>query len=1226
MRIGAGYRRVVKSAMKAFKILAIALGAVAFLVLVGAAVAFTSGFQTWAVRKATAGQPGLTIEIGRVAAGLSAADLTDLRVVKDGVVITAKSVSAKYSAWDYLTKKRVNVELVSVPDLLVDLRNATPPKPAATTTAAPAASAAAGNAGGAPAKKTNSAGAAPAPFDGLLRQAQLPLEVRVVSLAVKGRALLPHEQAVAFDLQVAGIETGQRGKVEWKVDFTDAQKAAPLQALRAAGSLALHIASDRRIDLIEIAATATAEGPQLPRDQIKLEAKAEQAAAGGNESYTVSVGLVRAGAVEPLLSSRTEFQTAARQFAGTWEIGVRSEQLTAILSGFGLPDLAVKGAGKFTLKPDTAAVTASGDLKVDVAHLEKISPDLAAIGGVQLQTSFDGAFADNVVRLESFQLEATAADGKKLAQVNTVQRIGFSLADKRVSLADPKAELARISVQALPLAYAQPFAKPLVIESGDLSLVLAVEAEADGSHVRVRTIEPVTLRTVTLRSGNQKVADRVTISVRPRVDYSAARVIAELADLKISMPDGDAVAGVVNADITNLATTPIIAFSAQLQAKIVAALKPYLPGELNLGPLTMKAALEGQLEGQTLRLSKAVKTVTRDNNVLLASVELQQPVAVDLKKPAFSVPNPAATAARLRLGEVPLAWAEAFVPKSKFAGVVSGASLEVSFRGADDITVKTAEPIILRGAGVTMDGKALTQSLDLSAEFTATKKGDIIAYDLRRAEVKQGNLSLASVTVAGEMKPGAKLNVSAKGNLAVDLAALLGQPALAPYATLSRGKLTTTFEATIGDVIRAKAAVATQNLTARQNSAALGDLDLSLNVEMKTDGSGTVTLPLTLVTGGRRSDLKLDGTFAHTARANSFNGKISSDQLVADDFQALAALAPASPLEAKPAATPPRAPAKNPATRPSVAPVVTRDAAPVWKGVNGKVELDVKKILYGRDYAISGVRGTATITDARLALDGLEGKFKENPFKITAGVTFAEQRAQPYALTGDVNVTNLDLGEILRAANPNEKPAIETKVTVLAKLNGNGATLPDLAQNAYGQFDVSGSAGVLWGLAGKPKVAEAVGAISSLLGAYGKAKGSDNTVAVSELTGEINEMRFDKFTARIDRGTDLNLKVTAFEFISPTKRVTGTGSITYRKGVTLMEQPLKLEAVLAGKDSFARLLNQAQLLGGAQDDKGYSTMRRAFSVGGTAAKPDSSQLWLVIGEAAARAAVGTFLR
>ena len=557
---------------------------------------------------------------------------------------------------------------------------------------------------------------------------------------------------------------------------------------------------------------------------------------------------------------------------------------------------------------------------------------------------------------------------------------------------------------------------------------------------------------------------------------------------------------------------------------------------------------------------------------------------------------------------------------------LGGVSLEVSVRSVDDVTVTTTEPIAVRALSVTMDGAAIAQSLDLAAEFTATKKGDVIAYDLRRAEVKQGNISLASVTVAGEMKPGAKLSVSAKGNLAADLAALLGQPVLAPYATISRGKLTTVFEATIGDLIRAKAAVATQALTARQNNAALGDLDLSLNVEMKTDGGGTVTLPLTLVTGGRRSDLKLDGTFAHTAATTTFNGKISSDQLVADDFQALAALAalaPASPPEAKPAATPPRVPAKNPATRPSVAPVVTRDAAPVWKGVNGKVELDVKKILYGRDYAISGVRGTATITDARLALDGLEGKFKENPFKITAGVTFAEQRAQPYALTGDVNVTNLDLGEILRAANPNEKPAIETKVTVLAKLNGNGATLPDLAQNAYGQFDVSGSAGVLRGLG---KKGEAVGVASSLLGLLGQAKGSNTTVAVAELTAQLNEMRFDKFTMRVDRGADLNLKLTALEFISAAMRVTGTGSITYQKGVPIDQQPLQVDVKLAGKDHMSLLLNKAGLLDGKQDEKGYATMSRAFSVSGTAAKPDSSQLWRIIGEAAARAAVGTFLR
>jgi len=243
----------------------------------------------------------------------------------------------------------------------------------------------------------------------------------------------------------------------------------------------------------------------------------------------------------------------------------------------------------------------------------------------------------------------------------------------------------------------------------------------------------------------------------------------------------------------------------------------------------------------------------------------------------------------------------------------------------------------------------------------------------------------------------------------------------------------------------------------------------------------------------------------------------------------------------------------------------------------------------------------------------------------TAGITFAASKPQPYALTAAANVANLDIGEILRAANPSERPALETKVSVDAKLSGNGATLPTLLEGTYGQFDVGGTKGTLRALGNKGK---AVGALSSVVGLLGALQGSDTTVASAELAGELNEMPFDKFTAHVDRGADLDLKLTALEFISPSMRLTGTGGITYQKGVPIDQQPLRVELQLAGKEHLAYVLNKAALLAavqddtgthGKQDEKGYYLLKTTFILDGTLAKPDSSQLWSLIGQAAARA-------
>ncbi len=1182
--------------MKALKILAIVAGVVVVLLTLVVVLAFTPSIQTWAARKALAGQPGMTGEIGRVAAGFSDADVRDVRIVKDGMVISVTGLTAKYSAWDYISNGRINVDQVSVRELVVDMRNAT----AASTSSSPAQTGGGSAVPSTPAatgtKQTpapsgpGASTASKAPFNGLLSQAQLPFDVRVAKLDISGRALLPDDQTATFELKGANIETGQRGKLEWRIDFADPKPAAALAGLRSTGTADVHVTGDRRIDLVEIDANATATGPKLPKDQLRLTAKAEQPKAGGDEDYEVNVGFDRSGRLERILGSKAHYQSAQREFAGDWQVNVRTEQLAAILAGLGLPEVAANGAGKFTFKVDTGAASASGNLEGDVSALEKISPELKQIGAVRFTTSFDGGLADGTAKLEKFQLVTTMRDGVKLAEISLAQRVGFNLETKRVAIANTQSELARIAIQALPLAWAQPFVKAVTIDRGDLSMVLAIEAEADGSRIRVRSVESLALRNVTVRSGDKKLVDQVTLTAKPQVDYSATHIVAGLVDLSVSMPSGDALTGQLNADVTELATTPRIAFTTQLQAKVVAALKPYLP--LDPGPLAVSIVTEGRIQGDVLQLAKANATVNRDNGALLTAFELQQPLTANLAKASATVPQPAATAARVRLGEVPLAWAEAFVANAKFAGVVSGATLEISFRSPEDVTVVTAEPLILRGVGATMEGKAMVQALDLHAELTATKRGDAITFELRKMELTQGKSSLLGLTASGEAQLKAKLILVAKGNLDADVAALMKQPAAAQFATLTRGRLTTAFEANVGETIQAKATVAARNLVARQNNQALGDLEMTISANVKADGSGTVTMPLTLARANRKSDLAIDATFGQSADKKSFlfTGKVASNQLFVDDFQPLAALAPAGEKPKTPA----------PTTKP------TRDAQPFWAGAQGKVQMDLIRVVSGPTYVVSPLRGSAIITPSQITLEGLEGRFNENPFKSNATITFNAQQPKPYTLVGSADVTNFDVGAILRTSNPKEKPAMETKLNVTARLNGNGATIGDLATNIYGKFDLTGSQGVLRAL-GRRTEAASIG--STVLGLAGALTGSNQTSAIAEVTAAFAELKFDTFKMQVERGADLAFKLTNIEFISPIMRTSGSGSIANRPNVPVENQPMDIKLQFGAKGQLAQLLAKAGALGNQQDEKGYQLLQRTFAVGGTPANPNSKALW-----------------
>ena len=959
--------------MKALKIVGLVLGGIALLAVLIAGVAFVPAVQTWAVRKAAAGRPGLKLEIGRVAAGLSATEIRDLRLVQDGLVVIAKRVIINYSTWDYLTRKRVNIDRIEAQGLVVDTRQM---RAAASTVSAPVA------------VVPIPAAVPRAPvFLGLLRLAQLPMDVRLANLAVDGRAELPGDRAVDFTLQGGGIEIGRRGQLAWKIDFSDPTTAASLRALHANGVIGLHLAADCRIDVFDLENTMTAEGPKMPPDGVRLELKAEQAAPGANELYTTRVSLVRAAQTEPVFNSRVEYVAGGHKLEGTWDLAIRSDQLAPLLAGLGLPEASARGAGRFSFQPDTATAFANGELNVRVAGLEKLGAQFTVVGPLQLHVAFDGGFANNVARLNQLEVELGTEAGRKLLHVGTAQALVFDVAAQRFILAQPGAELARITLQGFPLSWAQSFAKPLTIEGGELSAAFSITAESDGSQAHLRTVVPVALLGVTLRDGDRKLVDDLNLTFSPSVDYSATKVTANVPDLELSLPAGDAATGAFKAEVTGLSTTPDIAFTARFQERLVSVIRPYLA--FDPGPIMVESATEGRLQGQSLQLARFASTAKLQNGALVASVETLQPLTANFATVRVVATNAAAVAVRLRLGVLPLTLAQPLVPTSRLAGTLNGATLEISLPAVDQVVLQTTGPVSLRGIGVAMDEQWLAKGLDLDLDFSAAKRGDTLSADVRQLEVRQGSTVLARLAAAGEATLGAKLNASSKGKLEVDLAAVMKQPALAS-SLLSRGNLTADFEVVSGDPVQVKAKVALRNLMARQGNQPLGDLDCPLTATLKADGSaGTVKLPLTLAVGDRRSDLTLDGTFSRAAARWSFSGKIGSNQLVVDDFKALAALAPQGPASSEPAASKPAggdaAPSKPPGEKagtsipaaaqgiaaPAAAVAPARDADPFWKGIGGRIDANLKSVRYGRDYTIRDIRCAAAITETRLALDGL---------------------------------------------------------------------------------------------------------------------------------------------------------------------------------------------------------------------------------------------------------------
>ncbi|MFM9090728.1 MAG: hypothetical protein ACKOUK_03180, partial [Verrucomicrobiota bacterium] len=700
--------------------------------------------------------------------------------------------------------------------------------------------------------------ALPKAFTGLLDPARLPLDLRVGRLSVEGRARLGNGQTATLDLKGTNLATGGAGKLEWTLDFADATPAAALRGLRSTGTATLTLAADRALTAVGLETILAAVGPALPPDQVTLHAQANRDPQG-KEAYAIRLGLLRRGQAETLLQAKGGFAPAQADLSGTWEVALRSEQLAALLAGFGLPEVAATGDGKFSVRPDGTAGATTGRLQATVSRLGQISPTLAAIGSIQVAANFDVGLQDHAAQLKAFDVDVSEAGGRRFARLQLTQPATYRLAERQLSLAHPQAEAARLVLDAVPLAWAQPLVQPLQIAQGTLSLELAAVAEPDGSRIRLQSPAPLVLGNLILREASGRpLVEGLTVSARPTVDYTREQLRASLAEFSARLPAGDAVQGELRAETRPLTGKPATTFQANLDAKVATLLRPFIA--FDPGAREAKVNLEGRHEGDALTVSRAEAGVTRAGGAPLARLALLQPVRGDLRAGKFAADNAASPALRVELGEIPLAWAGAYVPDRQLTGNLSGAALTLAWASDGAATLHTASPLGLRGVSLALGGKPQVSNLDLSLDATAVRRGQTLGFTVRRFEARQGEEALLLVEAEGELTPGPKPAGKVKGSVQAE-ALLFRQPALTALVPVAQGRIRTTFDTTfkVGDALAAKLSLTTKGLGVR-GQPALGDASLSLTAQAKADGSATFSLPLTVTAGGRQSDLALEGS------------------------------------------------------------------------------------------------------------------------------------------------------------------------------------------------------------------------------------------------------------------------------------------------------------------------------------------------------------------------------
>lgn len=1155
----------------------LALGAV----VVG--LAFNPSLQRWAVLRAARSQPGLQLDVAAVSAGLHGLTVRGVKATHSGVAIEIGQLEADYSLWSILVHRRLQIRRLVASGVLVDAsriaRGSVEVQTAAGSVATP----------------------------GVLARVQLPVELFLGECDIQGRAFLPGAPGMApirADYKISGgrIAPGKEGVLLLDGRLTDSSPAARVSALRL--RLSLHVTETlaRSFSHVGVTAVVEAEGPQLTgATQLKLMAQVEHTAA--RESYTVNVDTLMHGVAAHLLDVRAELAAGQKNYTGSWNLKATHVQLAPFFLGGALPEFAASGTGRFSLQPANDAATLQGSLEVTAGELGAIRPALRALGEVTVRTEFDVVREGAIVRLNALKLAVAGAAPVVTAQAT--RSVEVNLAERRLVVgAAAKGEILRVKLLGLPLAWVRPFVSEVDISGGQITGELALTG--DGTRMSAQTVAPLTIDGLTVVQEGRLLLNKAVVTLRAEAELLSTELNARVLDFAMTTPQGDKVTAQGEIRLP-AGPAQAISVNGRYEADLPALATAFIP----FGHIRAKGEIDASMHSGKITVRRASADISSGRGEKILSGTALREFALDFSTGAVVTGPGARDIVRVSIGALALG---PLLPER--AGVEVGGNFApgefVVASEGDKISVRTVAPLKFSEIVVARNKQRLADRISIELSPTVeiagrtgirVQSGEVI---LRAADGR------TLLTSKGEASTSPTDGMKLSANFQLELPVLATQPLFAATQAVTQGRASGELRGALnGRAAQIEARVTLNNLVAREGNRALPVANVSLRAVAQTDGKISLQVPVLIDRVGQRSDLNLSAELVPAGDVMQVAAKLSGEKIELEDAMGLLAVFFGSAA--------PAGPAPAPTGKNGVGP----DSSPVWALVNGNLDLDVKSVVRGKDWAMTGLTGRVAIEPTVITLQKLEAAFGEKGrLRAKAAMKFTSGGSRPYQLEGDFALTEFDVGKLFRAFDPSRPATLEGVFAVAGRFQGNGATIPTLADRTHGQFDLTSRQGVFRGLKrSADKVSTTTKAVElgasvlgSLFGQEKIAKAAEKLAGqayfIDQLATSLGELPYDQFSVRLTRDEALNILLENVSLVSPEIRLLGRGQITFVDGKPLLELPLSAELSLSGRGKIEQNLGKIGVLDGSRDELGYAKLKMPVSVGGTLGRPDPTPFFV----------------
>ncbi|MFT3829248.1 MAG: hypothetical protein QM691_06015 [Opitutaceae bacterium] len=491
--------------------LLIVCGALALLVLLLLVAVRLPATQTWLARRAVAGVPGVEIAFEQVSAGLSGAELRDVVVSADGARVRLPLVRASYEGWAFLARREVIVRDLTANDIDVEL--------------APTASAqAAANDPVATAKQA---------FGGLLAPLQLPVWATVESVQLSGRVRVSATQAAKFSAQGRLLVPGQEAATDLHLEWSDSGPEAVARQLDWVGRLTIAAAAEGAIERLKLDGTLavpkTAGGRTEQGVAVQLTASRDPKTGAENVEAVVRLSTAKEKD-QPLAKLTLAYAAGVERVAGTWSVNARREQFEGIVDIERLPEFAAEAQGNFGLAVASGDFAADGRAAVTMARLQRVRRELGPLGTLVGKLEFALEQKGDALSVERLELAVNDARGPVL-KVAALQPVEYKTANNAVAFARPDQDLARVEINNLPLAWAQPW-----LEGATLGGTIAsgeVRVRGAGAAWTAETARPLAFSGLRFASGGQTFADQLAGELKLKAGIDGAAWSVEQLELAL---------------------------------------------------------------------------------------------------------------------------------------------------------------------------------------------------------------------------------------------------------------------------------------------------------------------------------------------------------------------------------------------------------------------------------------------------------------------------------------------------------------------------------------------------------------------------------------------------------------------------------------------------------------------------------------------------------------------